>query len=695
MDFAIEAGSPADLGATVTPGGVNFAVFSAEAEAIDLCLFEGDTEVARLELPERDGDIWHGHVPGLKPWARYGLRARGAFDPASGLRFNPAKLLLDPYARRIEGRLRVAEAMIGYRIGAPGADLTQDARDSARDVPKCLVEPPSEFDWQGDRAPLRPLRDTVIYEAHLRGLTMRHPKVPEHLRGTYAGMASQPVLDHLVKLGVTAVEILPIQAFVDDRFLTARGLTNYWGYQTMGFFAPEPRYGAGGGMDEVRAMVRAFHRAGIEVVMDVVYNHSGEGDEFGPTLSFRGLDNRSYYRLAPDPRRYMNETGTGNTLNLAHPMVLRMVMDSLRHWVREAHVDGFRFDLGTTLAREWSGFDPGAGFLDALRQDPVLRGVKLIAEPWDLGGDGYRLGQFPYPFLEWNDRFRDGVRRFWRGDDGMTADLAGRLLGSAELFDRAGRDATSSVNFVTAHDGFTLMDLVSYESRHNEANGEANRDGHGENFSANHGVEGPSDAAAVREARDATRRALLATVLLSQGTPMILAGDELGNSQGGNNNAYAQDNDTGWVDWAGADDGFLAYVGRLVALRDRHPVLRQRRFLHSRTRRQDGLSDLVWRMPDGREPQPEDWKNPGWRTLCAEIRGAAEGAAGEAGGEEAFLVLNAGPATEVRLPEGAGWRLVLDSARAGVHHEETGASIAVAARSVVLAIRAQKAEVRP
>ncbi|MFZ5751251.1 MAG: glycogen debranching protein GlgX [Pseudomonadota bacterium] len=691
MAFGIEAGNPADLGATVTPEGVNFAVFSSEADRVEVCLFEGEAEVARLALPERDGDVWSGFVPGLKPWARYGLRAHGPFDPARGLRFNPAKLLLDPYARRIERRLHVAEAMMGYRIGAPGADLTQDGRDSAGAVPKCLVEPPSEFDWRGDRPPARPLRETVIYEAHLRGLTMRHPQVPDHLRGTYLGMASAPILEHLVRLGVTAVELLPIQAFIDDRFLTARGLTNYWGYQSMGFFAPEPRYGAGNGMDEVRAMVQALHGAGIEVILDVVYNHTGEGDEFGPTLAFRGLDNRSYYRLAPDPRRYLNETGTGNTLNLAHPMVLRMVMDSLRHWVREAHVDGFRFDLATTLAREWSGFDPGAGFLDALRQDPVLRGVKLIAEPWDLGPGGYRLGEFPHPFLEWNDRFRDGVRRFWRGDPGMTADLAGRLLGSAERFDRDGRAATSSVNFVTAHDGFTLSDLVSFETRHNEANGEGNRDGHGENFSANHGVEGATDDPAVRAARDRTRRALMATLLLAQGTPMLLAGDELGNSQGGNNNAYAQDNATGWIDWAGADEDFLRYVARLIALRHRHPVLRQRRFLHSQIRARDGLSDMVWRKPDGRTPTPEDWANPDWRTLCAEIRGAAEGPEGECGGEEAFLVLNAGADCEVTLPEGGGWRLVLDSAGDDVHHDAVGATVRVAARSVALAIRANQA----
>ncbi len=437
-------------------------------------------------------------------------------------------------------------------------------------------------------------------------------------------MASDPVLDHLVKLGITAVELLPVHAHVDDRYLVSAGLRNHWGYQTIGFFAPEPRYMAQNAIWEFQAMVRRFHSAGIEVILDVVYNHSGEGDEKGPTLCFRGLDNRSYYRLLDGGRYYINDTGTGNTLDLTHPMVLRMVMDSLRYWVEVMHVDGFRFDLATVLAREVGGFDRRAGFLDAIRQDPVLSRVKLIAEPWDIGPGGYQLGNWPHPFLEWNDKFRDGVRRFWRGDAGMMAELPNRLLGSANEFERANRAATASVNFITAHDGFTLEDLVSYAQKHNEANGEDNRDGTNDNHSDNMGVEGATKETLILTKRRARKRAMLATLLLSQGTPMILAGDETGNSQRGNNNAYAQDNPIGWVDWEAPDMALAAYVARLIAIRRDHPVLRQRAFLHSRPRPSDGLRDLIWRRPDGREPAVGDWHDPSWRTLCAEIRRSAD-----------------------------------------------------------------------
>jgi isoamylase len=652
------------LGASFDGNGVNFAVFSSEAARIDLCLFsdDGRREVGRLSLPERDGDIWHGHVAGLTPGTRYGFRAHGPYQPEQGLRFNPNKLLIDPYARMLDGRLKWSDAVMGYRIGAAKADLSFDTRDSAFAVPKSVVVDPS-FSWDGDAPPRHAPNDALIYEAHVKGLTALNPGVPVGQRGTFLGLSSDAVIEHLLSIGVTAIELLPVHAFMDDRFLVSRGLRNYWGYQTLGFFAPEPRYLTQGALWEFQSMVRRFHHAGIEVILDVVYNHTGEGDELGPTLSFRGLDNRAYYRLTGGGRHYVNDSGTGNALNLAHPMVLRMVMDSLRYWVETCHVDGFRFDLATTLGREGHGFDQGSGFFDAIRQDPVLARVKLIAEPWDVGLGGYQLGNFPHPFREWNDRFRDGIRRYWRGDSGMAPDLASRLLGSADMFDRAGRSATTSVNFVTSHDGFTLEDLVSYSQKRNEANGEDNRDGHSNNYSDNMGVEGATADRVVRAARDRRKRNLLATVFLAQGTPMLLAGDEIGNSQGGNNNAYAQDNAIGWTDWERADLSLLAFVRRLAALRRGHPVLRQRRFLHGRVREQDGHRDLIWLKPDGTEPGAGDWQNPGLRTICVLIRGATEGPAGDAGGEAVYAVFNAGDSQTVRLPAGGGWRMMLDTAR--------------------------------
>jgi isoamylase len=674
------------MGATFDGTGVNFAVFSAEAEKIELCLFsdDGRREVARLPLTERDGDVWHGHVAGLTPGTRYGFRAHGAYRPEEGLRFNANKLLIDPYARMLDGRLKWSDAVMGYRIGAAKADLSFDTRDSAFAVPKSVVTDPS-FTWEQDAPPRHALNDTVIYEAHVKGLTALNPGVPEGLRGTFLGLSSDAVIEHLQKIGVTAIELLPVQAFMDDRFLVSRGLRNYWGYQTLGFFAPEPRYLTQGALWEFQSMVRRFHHAGIEVILDVVYNHTGEGDELGPTLSFRGLDNRSYYRLTNGGRNYINDSGTGNALNVAHPMVLRMVMDSLRYWVEVCHVDGFRFDLATTLGRESYGFDQGAGFFDAIRQDPVLSRVKLIAEPWDVGMGGYQLGNFPHPFLEWNDRFRDGIRRFWRGDSGMAPDLASRLLGSADTFDRAGRAATTSVNFVTSHDGFTLEDLVSYSQKRNEANGEDNRDGHSENHSDNLGVEGATADKVIRAARDRRKRNMLATVFLAQGTPMILAGDELGNGQGGNNNAYAQDNAVGWIDWERADLALMAYVGRLARLRHAHPVLRQRRFLHGRVREQDGQRDLIWFKPDGTEPGPGDWQNPALRTIAVLIRGAGEGPAGEAAGEAVFAVFNAGTGATVTLPAGGGWTMMLDTARPeAAEARVTTATVACTAASVMV-----------
>lgn len=651
------------MGATFDGEGVNFAVFSAHAERVELCLFspDGRKEMARIVLPERDGDVWHGHIGGLMPGTLYGYRVHGPYAPERGHRFNPHKLLIDPYARGLEGRLKWSDALMGFKVGSPRGDLSYDTRDSAFAVPKSVVVDPS-FNWAGDVAPRVPAAETVIYEAHVRGMTMLHAGVEKGLRGSFLGLSSDAVIEHLVKLGVTTVELLPCQAFADERFLVAKGLRNYWGYQSIAFFAPEPRYMTKGAIWEFQSMVRRFHAAGLEVVLDVVYNHSGEGDEWGPTLSFRGLDNASYYRLMQGGRHYVNDTGTGNTLDLTHPMVLRMVMDSLRYWVEVGHVDGFRFDLATVLGREAQGFDPNGGFFDAIRQDPVLAHVKLIAEPWDIGPGGYQLGGYPHPFMEWNDRFRDGVRRWWKGDAGMAPDLAKRLLGSAERFDHHGRAATSSVNFITAHDGFTLEDVVSYTLKRNFANGEENRDGHHENHSDNLGVEGASDDPAVLAARALRKRNMLATLMLAQGVPMLLAGDEIGHSQGGNNNAYAQDNETTWIDWAAGDRGLCDFVARLIALRAALPVLRQKRFLHARPRPGDGLPDVIWRRADGQAPRPEDWHDPAFRCLGVELRMAAEG--GDAGSDAVYAVFNAGVEAVLRLPDtAAGWELMLDTTR--------------------------------
>lgn len=658
---AVSAGRPWPLGATPVPGGVNFAVQSAHATGLDLCLYSsgGRHETARLPFAERTGDIWHMLVEGVGAGQLYGLRAHGPYEPEAGHRFNVHKLLLDPYAKGWSGRLRWSDALMGYKPGSPRGDLSFDTRDSAFAMPKSVVVD-GAFDWEDDRPPLTPWSETVIYEAHVRALTMTHPVLPIALRGTYAALGHPVMTDHLRRLGITAVELLPVHAWFDDRFLVVKGLRNHWGYNSMGFFAPEPRFAARDPLAEFKGAVKALHRAGIEVILDVVYNHTGEGDEWGPTLSFRGLDNAGYYRLMHGGRHYVNDTGTGNTLDLTRPAVLRMVMDSLRYWVEDCHVDGFRFDLATVLGREAHGFDPQGGFFDALRQDPVLARVKLIAEPWDIGPGGYQLGGFPAPFAEWNDRYRDGVRRFWRGDAGQAPELARRLLGSAERFDHSRRPATSSVNFVTAHDGFTLADLVSYSVKRNFANGEDNRDGHDDNHADNMGVEGPTADPAILAARDRRRRNLLATLMLSQGTPMLLAGDEIGHSQQGNNNAYAQDNAITWLNWAQTDQKLAAFTARLVRLRHDHPVLRQTRFLHGRPRAADGLPDVIWRRADGGTPAPEDWHDPAFRCIGLELRMAAEG---RDAADALFIVLNGDGPVRLTLPETApGWWQVIDTA---------------------------------
>ncbi|MEZ5931906.1 MAG: glycogen debranching protein GlgX [Alphaproteobacteria bacterium] len=706
--FTVWPGRPFPLGARFDGGGVNFALFSAHAERVELCLFSSQgREIERVDLPEQTDEIWHGYLPDIMPGQLYGYRVHGPYAPEDGHRFNPAKLLLDPYARQITKGLRWSDALYGYRIGSGRVDLSQDRRDSAFAMPKCVVVHP-HFSWGDDRAPATSWSDTVIYEAHARGLTMLHPDIPVAARGLFTSLTAPPVLDHLVKLGVTAIELLPVHAFFDEPHLLDQGLSNYWGYNSIGFFAPEPRYLGPGGLRDFQAMVHRLHDAGIEVILDVVYNHTAEGNELGPTFSFRGIDNLSYYRLQADNRRYyVNDTGTGNTLDLTHPRVLQMVMDSLRYWAEVMRVDGFRFDLASVLGRESYGFDPHGGFLDAVRQDPVLSTKKLIAEPWDIGPGGYQLGNFPPGWSEWNDRYRDTVRRFWRGDDAMLPELARSLLGSSDLFERRGRTAFASVNFITSHDGFTLQDLVSYDSRHNLANRENNRDGHSANHSWNHGVEGPSDDPEILTLRARQKRNMLATLLLSQGTPMLLAGDEFGNSQRGNNNAYCQDNAIGWLTWPRADqpvgelDGDLAgeagFVKKLIAFRKAHPVLRRRRFLHGLTTSPGGLKDVTWLSPDGQEKSSEDWTN-GWaRSIGLMLAGDAgdhHDARGASLADDVLLIiLNAHhESVDFILPKAGDkgvWRLEIDTDLPELDPAETaghapGDSIAVTGRSLLV-----------
>src|SRR5665213_1169312 len=618
---ALEAGHPYPLGATWDGIGVNFAVFSGHAEAIDLCIFDssGRREIARMRLPEWTDEVWHGYLPGAQSGLLYGFRAHGPYEPARGMRFNPHKLLLDPYARRVSGELHWTDALFGYRVHSNRADLAMDRRDSAAAMPKSMVADDA-FNWGDDRHPHVPWHETIIYEAHVRGLTLkRHDIAPEE-RGSFAALGNQRVIDDLRRLGITAIELMPIHYFVQDRTLLERNLRNYWGYNTLGFFTPELRYLSSGSVNEIKVAVRRLHAAGIEVILDVVYNHTAEGNELGATLSFRGLDNTSYYRLVDgDPRHYVNDTGTGNTVNLAHPRVLQLVMDSLRYWVTEYHVDGFRFDLGVTLGREHEGFDPGSGFFDALRQDPILAKMKLISEPWDIGPGGYQLGRHPAGFAEWNDRYRDGLRRFWRGDPGQRPDFAARLAGSGDLFDRMARRPWASVNYAASHDGFTLADVTSYAERHNEANGEDNRDGHGDNCSANWGIEGPSDDPAIMTIRARLQRAMLATLMFTLGTPMLLAGDEFGRTQQGNNNAYCQDNDVSWIDWTQAHSAegtaLAAFTTRVIGLRKRYSILRCRNYLYGKEETARGVLDMAWFDEQGGTISPEEWNNPEERCL--------------------------------------------------------------------------------
>ncbi len=618
-------GLPYPRGANWNGMGVNFALFSEHAERVELCLFDatGRRETHRIALRERTDQIFHGFLPQARPGLLYGYRVYGPYRPKDGHRFNGHKLLLDPYARQMVGPLRWHDAVFGYRIGHGEGDLSFDRRDSAAYMPRCKVVE-SAFSWGDDRRPKVPWHETVIYEAHVRSLTMQHPEVPQALRGTYAGLSCAPVVEHLKRLGVTTLELMPVHAFIDDRHLIDRGLANHWGYNTIGFFAPEAHYSASGKLGEFKTMVRTLHEAGIEVILDVVYNHTAEGNELGPTLSFRGIDNAAYYRLEPDaPRHYQDFTGCGNTLNMQHPRVLQLLMDSLRYWVTEMHVDGFRFDLASALARELHAVNRLSAFFDILRQDPVLSQVKLIAEPWDLGSGGYQVGNFPAGWAEWNDRYRDTMRAYWKGDGGLIGDFAQRLTGSSDLYNRSSRKPYASINFVAAHDGFTLADLVSYNDKHNEANGEDNRDGHGHNLSWNCGVEGPTDDPEVLALRARQQRNFIATLMLSQGVPMLLAGDEAGRTQQGNNNAYCQDNALNWIDWGDSAGrrSLLAFTQRLIALRAAHPVFRRRDFFQDRPLRGSEVRDIVWLQPDGTEMSEDAWQQDHARALAVFLSG--------------------------------------------------------------------------
>ena len=605
----VREGSPFPRGATWDGKGTNFALFTAHGTRVEVCFYdESGNETGRIDLPEYTDEVWHGYVPGVGPGQLYGYRVHGPYEPENGHRFNPNKLLLDPYAKQIVGDLIWADELYGYTVGHADGDLSFDERDSAPFMPKAMVIDPS-YKWVEHGKPSVPWTRTAIYEAHVRGFTMLHPGVPEHLRGTFAGMATPEVIDYVRDLGVTSVELLPVHAYLDDHYLQEKELRNYWGYNTIGFFALKTRYMSGGDPREFKDMVAAYHRAGLEIILDVVYNHTAEGNEMGPTLSFKGIDNASYYRLAEDKRYYINDTGTGNTVNLSNARVLQMVNDSLRYWATEMNVDGFRFDLATILGREPYGFDENGGFLDSCTQDPVLNQVKLIAEPWDLGHGGYRVGNFPYGWAEWNDRYRDGIRGWWKGDAGVAGDVAHRLSGSQDLYGWSGKGPHASINFVTAHDGFTLHDLVSYNEKHNEANGEDNRDGNDNNLSWNCGAEGPTDNAEVNALRERQKRNFLATLLLSQGVPMLLAGDERGHTQRGNNNVYCQDNELTWLDWTPSPeaDSLRDFVTLLIRTRRLHPSFRRRSFFRGQPAGDGESKDVVWLRPDGNEMTPPDW----------------------------------------------------------------------------------------
>jgi isoamylase len=696
-------GSPSPLGATWDGAGVNFALYSENATGIELCLFDAEGHEERVPVVHKTGFVWHSFVEGLAPGQRYGYRVSGPYEPERGLRFNPRNVLLDPYAKAVDRVESWEGGLFGYELGHEKGDLQQNEKD-AGGVPHGLVVDP-QFDWGDDAPPAIPWHRSVIYEAHVRGLTMRHPEVPPELRGKYAGIGSEPVIRHLTALGVTAIELLPVHCFVDDKILKDRGLRNYWGYNTINFFAPDVRYRThdvpGSSLRELKEMVRSLHRAGIEVILDVVYNHTAEGNHLGPTLSFKGIDNPTYYRLSPDnPRYYHDYTGTGNSLNVRHPQTLRLIMDSLRYWIEEMHVDGFRFDLASALARGLYEVDQLSSFFTIIHQDPVISRVKLIAEPWDVGDGGYQVGNFPLGWAEWNGKYRDAVRSFWRGEGRSTGELAHRLSGSSDLYQGNGRAPFASVNFVVAHDGFTLRDLVSYDEKHNEANGEENRDGTSDNQSWNCGAEGETEDPQVNGLRGRQQRNLLATVLLSQGVPMICAGDEAGRTQGGNNNAYCQDNDLSYFDWApilgAADDPrstLFGFTKRLIALRHAHPALRRSKFFRGAPIRGADVQDILWLRHDGEGMSDPDWDNPHTASLGMYLAGMAIDDVDESGNpivdDDLMLMINGSEAVlDFRLPDrraDARWELLCATGDDGAHEDVApGGTTTLGARELKL-----------
>ncbi|HLM79403.1 MAG TPA: glycogen debranching protein GlgX [Terriglobales bacterium] len=699
-------GRPYPLGSTWDGEGVNFALYSEHAEKVELCLFDisGRRETLRVPLPEQTDMVWHGYLPEIRPGQLYAYRVYGPYAPRQGHRFNHHKLLLDPYGKQIQGAMNWTDSHFGYRIGHKQEDLSFDRRDNAAGMPKNRVID-SAFTWGADAPPRIPWHETLIYELHVKGFTMCHPDLPAHLRGTYAALSTAPVIEFLTRLGVTSIELMPVHSFVDDRQLIDRGLRNYWGYSSIGFLALEPRYLSTNSIREFKTMVKTLHSAGLEVILDVVYNHTAEGNHLGPTLSLRGIDNTTYYRLIPDdPRYYMDYTGTGNTLNMQHPRVLQLIMDSLRYWVLDMHVDGFRFDLAATLARELHEVDRLGAFLDIIHQDPVLSQVKLIAEPWDLGEGGYQVGNFPVGWAEWNDRYRDTVRGYWKGDGGLVGDLAYRITGSSDLYAHSGRRPYASINFVTAHDGFTLQDQVSYNEKHNEANGEENRDGSNNNLSWNCGVEGPTEDINIQALRAKQKRNLLATLLLSQGVPMIYAGDPIGHSQMGNNNAYCQDNPTSWLNWnlQPQDRDLLTFVQRMINLRKRHPVFRRRRFFQGRPIKGANVKDLLWLSPGGKEMSEDEWRDPAVRCLGMLLSGQGLDETDERGrkvGDENFLVLlnahheDVGFTLPASVPS-TRWSAWMDTSRdGGLRPADTynaGAVYPLQARSLVVLLERRK-----
>ncbi|HLZ27159.1 MAG TPA: glycogen debranching protein GlgX [Chloroflexota bacterium] len=701
--LTIWPGRPDPLGTTWDGQGTNFAVYAQQATRVELCLFDDvyGKETARVALPEQTRHVWHAYVQGVGPGQLYGYRVHGRYAPREGLRFNPNKLLIDPYTRAIRGAIDWNAPIFAYRIGSRTEDLTRDVHNSARGMPKSMVVDDS-FDWGNDRSPRVPFSETIIYETHVKGISMRHPDVAEDQRGTYLGLASEPIIDHLLSLGVTAVELLPIQQFVDDKFLLERGLTNYWGYNSIGYFAPTARYASddrGQQVTEFKEMVKRLHAAGLEVFLDVVYNHTAEGNHLGPTLAFRGLDNSTYYNLMPDNRRYYRDfTGTGNSLNVCSSQTLKLIADSLRYWIQEMHVDGFRFDLAITLAREPEAYDPGAAFFDIVHQDPVISRAKLIAEPWDVGDFGYQVGNCPVLWSEWNGKYRDNVRKFWKGDAGQIAELAYRLSGSSDLYRLSGRGPTGSINFIAAHDGFTVRDLVSYNDKHNEANGEHNQDGANDNNSWNSGVEGPSEDPSINELRLRRQRTFLATLLLSQGVPMLLGGDEMGRTQQGNNNAYCQDNEISWFDWDlnAQQRGLLEFTRGLIAFRKQHPVLHRRRFFEGLFLPGADIKDLTWFRLDGTEMQDAQWADPEVRSMAMRVAGEAIDERQEEGSrisDATLLVLLNSYHEELTFtlpeaggPEGSGWELFMDT-RASAAPGASGKTYAVDS-TYVLAPRA-------